>query len=86
MTFEDCVKECCKNTELVKQFDRLNGTNLSRILIADTRPPIVRMIDESTGYKRFLDDKAHEEMQKFISFCYEFIWCGLPEDCFCEAN
>jgi hypothetical protein len=85
VTFEDCVKECCRNSELVKQFDRLRGTNLSRILIADTRAPIIKMIDESTGYDKVLEEKAHKEMSMFIEFCYECVWLRLPEECFSEV-
>ncbi len=77
VTFNDCVLECCKTPALVKEFDRLLGTNLSRVLIADKRPPIVRMIDESSGYQKVLDQKASEEMQKFITFIFEVIWLPL---------
>jgi len=33
MTFEDCVLECCKTPELIKEYDRLQGSNLAKVLI-----------------------------------------------------
>ena len=80
MTFEDVIIECCMRKDFVKQYDRLKGSNLSRILLADTRPPIVRMIDEATGYDKELDKKTHEEMGEFIAFIFDTVWLRLvPE-------
>lgn len=79
MNFQDCLTECCKHTELIKQFDRLQGTHLMRVF-HDTRPPIVKMIDESTGYQKELDKQAHEDMQKFIGFVFECIWMPLVSE------
>jgi hypothetical protein len=77
MTFEEVVLECCKTPELIKEFDRLQDSNLQRVLIAENRPPIVQMIDEATGYKRVLDEQTHIDMQKFISFCFKCVWLPL---------
>jgi hypothetical protein len=77
MTFNDCVIECCKQPELIKQYDRLQGSNLSRILLTDTRPAIVKMVDNATGYDKVMEEKSHEDMQGFISFIFEFIWIPL---------
>jgi len=82
MTFNDCVLECCKTPELIKEYDRLQGSNLSKVLIPqpDTRPPIVRMIDEATGYDKVrtnLDETAHKEMQEFIGFIFDCVWIPL---------
>ena len=76
MTFEECLRECLMNQELVKEFDRLQGTHLMS-LVRDTRAPIVRMIDKATGYQEVLDRQHHEDMQKFITFAYEYIWSRL---------
>ena len=73
MTFNDCVLECCKSHELIKGFNRLTKRNV----LTDTRPPIVRMIDASTGYQKELDKKAHEDMQVFMTFIFEVIWMPL---------
>jgi len=73
MTFEDCLVECCKNKELLKEFNRLSNTNLS---FRDTRAPLERMIDKATGYNNPFKNKP-EEMQSFISFCFELIWLSL---------
>ena len=79
MTFNDCVLECCKTPELIKEYDRLQGSNLSKVLIPqpDTRPPIVRMIDEATGYQTNLDETAHKEMREFIGFIFDCVWIPL---------
>ena len=80
LTFQDCVLECCQNPQLIKEYDRLQGSNLARILCPepDTRSPIVRMIDEATGYDKILktnlDEQAHKEMQEFIGFCFDCVW------------
>lgn len=79
MNFQDCVSECCQTRELVKEYNRLTGRNvLSNIY--DTRAPITRMIDESTGYQKVLDEKAHEDMQEFISFIFEYVWLPVVEN------
>ena len=87
MTFEDCVIECCMRPEFIKQYDRLQGSNLARILIPqpDKRSPIERMIDKATGYDKVLtniDEQAHKEMAEFIGFIFEVVWLPL----ICENN
>ena len=77
MTFNDVLFESCQHPELVREFDRLSGTNVMGVLY-DKRPPIVRMIDDATGYQKVLDQKAHADMQQFISFVFEFIFLRLP--------
>lgn len=76
MTFDDVVKECCLTPELVSQFNRLTGRHVLSNLY-DTRPPIVKMIDESTGYQQVLDKKAADDIQSFISFVFECVWLPL---------
>jgi hypothetical protein len=80
MTFEDVIIECCMRENFVKEYDRLRGSNLSRILLANTRPPIIRMIDEATGFDKELDKKAHDEMGNFITFIFEYVWLPLLPD------
>ena len=65
MTFEDCCKECLKNGQLVKQFNRLTGHD-----IAIGRSPIQRLIDESTGY----NPNNQETMNEFFDFVYNYVW------------
>jgi hypothetical protein len=79
MTFNDCLLECVRTPELIKEFDRLQGSNVMRIFY-DKRAPITKMIDEATGYQKVLDAKAYEDMQKFISFCFEYIYIRLPPE------
>ena len=65
LTFNECLMECAGNKEFVKEFDRLNGCNLSM-----QEAPINIMVDEATG-------KNKDDMIKFIAFCWEFIWLPL---------
>lgn len=67
MTFEECVLLCSENNELVNQFDRLNGTHLSKL---DRRQPIERMIDESTG-------RDKDAAKKFVDFVYDVVWMRI---------
>lgn len=64
MTFSDCVIECSKHRELVENFDRLCGTNLSQV---GRRAPINQMIDEATG-------RDEDSMAKFCAFVWEYVW------------
>lgn len=73
MNFQDCLIECCLNENLVKAFNRLSNTTLD---FQDKRKPIERMIDASTGYPYPFKNKS-DEMQQFISFCFECIWIPL---------
>ena len=60
-----CITTAANNAELVKQFDRLNGTNLS--LKGST---ITILIDEATG-------KQKDDIKKFIAFVHEIIFLPL---------
>ena len=73
MNFQDCLVECCLNEHLVKEFNRLSNTTLS---FKDRRAPIEKMIDDATGYNNPFKNKP-EEMQQFISFCFECVWLPL---------
>ena len=79
MTFNEVVLECSRTPELIKEYDRLQGSNLSRVLIPQSQTPIVRMIDEATGYTN-IDEQFHKEFQGFIRFCFECVWLPLWYD------
>jgi hypothetical protein len=70
MMFVDCLREAIGNKDLVVEFNRLWGTQLG----ADRRPPIVRMVDDATGYQ-----VGQEDMEKFVDFVYEFVWLPLMQ-------
>jgi hypothetical protein len=76
MSFMFVVKECLMQKGFVEGFNRLLDCKLS-VPTIDKRSPIVRMIDEATGYDKVLDKKQSEYMQKFISFVYEVVWLPL---------
>lgn len=71
--FEAVMKEVIKNDELIKNYNRLHGTHLGE----DKRVPIVRMIDEQTGYQKVLDEKAMEEFKGFSGFVFRCIYLPL---------
>jgi len=79
MTFMGVVKECLVAEGFVEQFNRLLDCKLVTPLTLSKgrRSPIVRMIDEATGYDKVLDAKQSEYMRKFISFVYEVVWLPL---------
>ena len=78
MSLLDVVKECASHKEFVEGFNKLTGC----CLLEDTRDPLVRMIDETTGYNVKLMDKQISYMQQFILFVYETVWTRLPDEVF----
>lgn len=72
MDFTEVAIECVRNTELVREFNRLTDCKLG----IDTRLPIEKMIDEATGYSEVMK----QDMGKFIMFVFEFIWLPLTEE------
>lgn len=79
MTFNDCLLESLQHKELIKEFDRLNNTNVMQIFY-DKRTPIIRMIDEATGFDKAQKPQLSKDLMEFIWFVYEYIWMGLPEE------
>ncbi len=79
MTFNDCLLESLEHKELIKEFDRLNGTKVMQIFY-DNRPPIVRMIDEATGFDKVQKLELGKDLMEFIWFVYDCIWMRLPEE------
>ncbi len=65
MTLEQCLMQCAATPEFVREFDRLNHSDLARRGI-----PINIMIDDATG-------KTDADIKKFVAFVAEFIWLPL---------
>ncbi len=65
MTFKEILLESAANKELVKEFDRLNGTNLSL-----KGSGLDLEIDKASG-------RLEDDMKLFIEFVYEFVWLRL---------
>lgn len=62
MTFDECVIECIRTTDLVAEFDRLKGTNLSlRGTWLDLQ------IDLSCN-------RLEGDMAEFVKFVKEVVW------------
>lgn len=66
VTFVQCAMAAVEKTELVKEFDRLCGCNLSR-----RGAPINIMIDDATG-------KFDEDMKKFLQFVWDSVFTRMP--------
>lgn len=65
MTFADCCRESFNNRELLAEFDRLKGTNLS---LRGTAFEL--QIDFASG-------RFEGEMEQFVEFVKECIWSRL---------
>lgn len=65
MTFKEVIIEASKNSEFVKEFDRLCGTNLS---LKGTGLDLE--IDKATG-------RLDNDLKLFVEFVYENIWLRL---------
>jgi hypothetical protein len=72
MTFNDCVFECAKNNEFIREFNRLTGCNFGQSL---KRSPIVIAVDDATGFS----GESPEDMGLFVAFVDEFVWSRLIE-------
>lgn len=76
MSFKDVVLYCVDQPEFLKEYNRLMGCKLGK-----PRAPIEILIDEATGYV----PNSEDDMQKFIAFVYQTVWCTLPEEAFESA-
>jgi hypothetical protein len=65
LSFKDIILESAKNAELVTQFDRLNGTNLS---LKGTGLDLE--IDKASG-------RLDRDLKLFVEFVYECVWSRL---------
>lgn len=68
ISFETCLMEAAKNKELVQQFDRLHGANLSF-----KGSSLELAIDKSSG-------RTDAEIQKFIEFVDKYVYQTLPNN------
>lgn len=57
----DILHTCLANRELIQQFDRLNGTNLSR-----RGSPIERMVDDGSG-------RTEADLAAFVEFVVDCV-------------
>jgi hypothetical protein len=62
MTFKETVLMCFDNKNLVKEFDRLNGSNLLQ-----SGSPLELMVDDSCG-------RIKKDMHNFIEFVRDYIY------------
>jgi hypothetical protein len=66
LTFLTCVSASAANPELVRNFDRLQGTNLSM-----RGAPLDLMIDQAAG-------RLDSDVNKFLDFVWEYVFTRLP--------
>jgi len=69
-----CLNESFCNTELLKQYNRLNGSHLGNDVY---RKPIEVMVDKATGYQEVIDKQFTLEMIGFMCFVYRCVWLPL---------
>lgn len=67
-TFGQCIMAAAGTPELVAQFDRMRGTNLS---LRGTQFDLA--VDEATG-------KLQADIEEFLNFVYECIFLPLQTD------
>jgi len=65
--FLRCLHEAAATPELVREFDRLSGTNLAR-----RGTPLDLMIDDATG-------RTDDALGQFVTFVREAIYERLPQ-------
>lgn len=68
-TFWECVTVAASNPDLVANFDRLNGSNLSL-----SGSPLDLAIDQATG-------RLKADMQDFLNFVYGCVYLPLVKGC-----
>ena len=68
VTFAEFVFLCAEDKGLVREFDRLTGSNLSMIGTG-----LDLMIDRATG-------RTAEGLEQFIAFVHEFVWLPITGD------
>lgn len=62
VTFAECLRNCVSNTALVREYDRLRGTNLSF-----TGSQMDLAIDRACR-------RQEQEFEAFTAFVFEYIW------------
>lgn len=72
--FLACVYQAVETPELVRQFDRLYGADLSH-----RRAPIEQMIDQASG-------KSSSDMEAFMHFVHDSIYMRVPEEAIVEMR
>lgn len=60
LTFEDCVRLCRGNAELVREWERLSGQRFAR-------NPVETMVDQATGHGAAV-------AAAFEMFVLEYVW------------
>lgn len=61
-SFAHVVRICAENRQLIAEFDRLTGANLSM-----KGTPINLMIDDATG-------KLQHDVAQFVDFVHDYVW------------
>ena len=67
MTLAECIQYCAGVPELVREFDRLDG---SRLATLERRSALDAMIDQATG-------REAADAAAFAAFVAAFIWLPL---------
>jgi hypothetical protein len=65
MNFQQTLMHCAANKDLIENFDRLRGTNLSR-----RGSPLALAIDDSTG-------RTDADLKLFVDFVRTYVYMPL---------
>lgn len=65
--FLACVHQAAETSELVAQFDRLYGADLSH-----KRSPVEQMVDAASG-------KKDDDVSSFMSFVHDCVYMRVPD-------
>lgn len=68
VSFYDCLMECIETSELVDNFDRLYGCNLSM-----KGGGLAVAIDKASG-------RLEGDMEKFADFCWEYVFLRFGQE------
>lgn len=67
MTLQETIECCCKQPELIREYERVRGVKLRN------RSPIESLVDEATGYRK-------EKWMEFFDFIRDYIWMPVLLD------
>jgi hypothetical protein len=90
---EALVDTLFEHPEIIKEYDRLYGANVHKILStrlgAKERSPIEAAVDRACGYVEKIKELSEEEKKElagFAAFFYDCVWSRLPDEAFVNQD
>lgn len=78
LSFVDVVIYCSEIPELVSNWERLTGEKFH----CPPKSVMEALIDDATG----LHGYSERGVMAFAAFVYEYVWCGIPRECFYDVR